>query len=174
MKDKEVKESAREDKRNWLEEKAAENGRNRELYNMTKAIVGERKRQELGVRNKQGELKTEAREKLQRWVEHFSEILNRDDPTNPVEEYRREEADEIEEIDLGRWRVQEVKNALMSLFHHLNYEPSVPQLGKVTAINKQTTIWRNFGGHSPVAGLTRLHDRCTKPKASLIPPLTWE
>ena len=63
---------------------------------------------------------------------------------------------------------------LMSLFHHLNYEPSVPQLGKVTAINKQTTIWRNFGGHSPVAGLTRLHDRCTKPKASLIPPLTWE
>ena len=31
---------------------------------MTKAILGERKRQEVGVRNKQGELKTEAREKL--------------------------------------------------------------------------------------------------------------
>jgi len=29
-----------------------------------------------------------------------------------VEEYSREEADEIEEIDLGRWRVQEFKNAL--------------------------------------------------------------
>ena len=118
MKDQEVKQSAREDKRNWLEEKAAtaekaaENGRNRELYNMTKAIVGKRKRQEVGVRNKQAELKTEAREKLQRWVEHFSEVLKRDDPTNPVEEYSREETDEIEEIDLGRWRVQEVKNAL--------------------------------------------------------------
>ena len=68
---------AREDKRNWLEEKAAaaekaaEKGRNRELYNMTKAIVGERKGQEVDVRNKQGELKTEAREKLQRWVEHL-------------------------------------------------------------------------------------------------------
>ena len=66
VKDKEVKQSAREDKRIWLEEKAAaaekaaENGRNRELYNMTKAIVGERKRQEVGVRNKQGERKTEA------------------------------------------------------------------------------------------------------------------
>ena len=77
VKDKEVIESAREDKRNWLEEKAAaaekaaENGRNRELYNMTKAIVGERKRQEVGARNKQGELKTQAREKLQRWVERF-------------------------------------------------------------------------------------------------------
>ena len=108
MKDKEVKQSARKDKRNWLEERAAaaekatENGRSRELYNITKAIVGERKRQEVGVKNKQGEFKTETQEKLQRWVEHFSEILNRDDPTNPVEEYGREETDEIEEIDLGR------------------------------------------------------------------------
>ena len=42
----------------------------------------------------------------------FSEILNRDDPTNSVEEYSREETDEIKEIDLRRWRVQEVKNAL--------------------------------------------------------------
>ena len=105
-----LKQRWRKDKRNWFEEKAAaaekaaENGRNRELYNMTKAIVGERKRQRVGVRNKHGELKTQVREKLQRWVEHFSEILNRDDPTNPVEEYSRE--------DLGRWGVQEVKDAL--------------------------------------------------------------
>ena len=41
-KDKEVKRSAREDKRNWIEkrvaaaEKAAENGRNKELYSITK------------------------------------------------------------------------------------------------------------------------------------------
>ena len=54
VKDKEVKQSAREDKRNWLEEKAAaakkaaENGRSRELYNMIEAIAGERKRQEVG------------------------------------------------------------------------------------------------------------------------------
>ena len=33
---------------------------------------------------------------------------------NPVEEYGSEETDKIEEIDLGRWRVQEVKNALKS------------------------------------------------------------
>ena len=31
-------------------------------------------------------LRTETRERLQRWVGHFSEILNRDDPTNPLEE----------------------------------------------------------------------------------------
>ena len=48
-------------------------------------------------------IKTEAQECLQRWVEYFSEILNRDVPMNPVEEHGGEELEEIEEIDLGRW-----------------------------------------------------------------------
>ena len=117
-KDKEVKRSAREDKRNWLEkraaaaEKAAENGRNKELYSITKTIAGERRRQEVGVKDKQGVLKTEMQERLQRLVEHFSEILNRDDPVNPVEEDEIEEPEEIGEIELGCWRLQEVKDAL--------------------------------------------------------------
>ena len=49
-------------------------------------------------------LRTETRETLQRWVEHFSEILNRDDPTNPVKDDKIVESEEIEEIDLGRSR----------------------------------------------------------------------
>ena len=57
-------------------------------------------------------LRTETRERLQRWVEHFSKISNRDDPTNPVEEDEIVELEEIEEKDLGRWRLQEVKDAL--------------------------------------------------------------
>ena len=57
-KDKEVKQSAREDKRNQMEErlaaaeKATENGRNKELYNITRAIAGEQKRQEIGMKGK--------------------------------------------------------------------------------------------------------------------------
>ena len=72
-----------------------ENGRNKELHNITKTIAGEWKRQEVGVKDKQGVLKTEAQERLQRWVEHFSEMLNRDVPINPVEEdvERRTERD---------------------------------------------------------------------------------
>ena len=66
-----------------------------------------------------------------------------------------------------------VINVTVPLFK-LRLVKSVMQSGKVMTTNKQTTIWRNFWGHSPVAGLTRLHARCTKPKASLIPPLTWE
>ena len=117
-KNNEVKQSAREDKRNWLEnraattEKAAENGRNKELYSITKSITGERRKQETGVMDKQGVLRTETRERLQRWVEHLSEILNRDDPTNPLEEDEIVESEEIQEIDLRRWRLQEFNGAL--------------------------------------------------------------
>ena len=66
-----MKRSAREDKRNWLEkraataEKAAENGRNKELYSITKSINGERRKREIGVKDKQGVLRTETRERLQ-------------------------------------------------------------------------------------------------------------
>ena len=31
-------------------------------------------------------LRTETKERLQRWLEHFSEILITEDPKNPVEE----------------------------------------------------------------------------------------
>ena len=58
--------------------------------------------QEIVVEDKQRVLRTETKG-LQRWVEHFNEILNRDDPTNPVEEDEIVESEEIEEIDLGRW-----------------------------------------------------------------------
>ena len=40
---------------------------------------------------------------------------------------------------------------------------------KVTATNKQTTIWRNFGGHNPVAGLTRLMTGAQNQKPHLSP-----
>ena len=49
---------------------------------------------------------------MHRWVEHFSEILNRDDPTNPEEENGIVESEDIKEIDPGRWLLQEVKDAL--------------------------------------------------------------
>ena len=39
-------------------------------------------------------------------MEHFSEILIRDDPKNPEEEDEIVESEEIEEIDLGRWRLR--------------------------------------------------------------------
>jgi len=117
-KNNEVRRSAREDKRNWLEkrvaaaEKAAENGRNKELYSITKSITGERRKREIGMKDKQGVVRTETRERLQRWVEHLTEILNRNDPTNPLEGDEIIESEEIEEIERESWQLQEFKEAL--------------------------------------------------------------
>ena len=83
-------------------EKAAGNCRSEELYSITASITGERRKQEIGVKDKQGVLTTGAREGLQRWVRHFSEILNRNDPTNTVGEDEIVELEETEEIDQGR------------------------------------------------------------------------
>ena len=58
-------------------------------------------------------------------MEHFSEILIRDDPKNPEEEGEIVESEDIEEIDLGRWRLQEVKDALKRT-----------KLGKVTRVDE--------------------------------------
>ena len=46
------------------------------------------------MKDKRGVHKTESQERLQSWVENLSKILNRDDPTNPVEE--KEETEELE------------------------------------------------------------------------------
>ena len=83
--------------------KAAEKGRGKELYSITKSLTGKKAEQEIGVEDKQRVLRTETKEGLLRWVEHFNEILNRDDPMNPMEEDEIAESEEIEEIDLGRW-----------------------------------------------------------------------
>ena len=40
-------------------------------------------------------------------------MLNREDPKNLVEEDEIVESEEIEEIELGRWRLQEFKDTLM-------------------------------------------------------------
>ena len=55
-----MKRSAREDKRNWLEKRAAavenatESGRNKELYSITRSITGERRKQETGCQEQTG------------------------------------------------------------------------------------------------------------------------
>ena len=59
-KNKAVKQSAKEDKRNCLEKRAAaaenatESGRNKELYSITRSITGERRKQETGCQEQTG------------------------------------------------------------------------------------------------------------------------
>lgn len=96
-------------KRAAATEKAAENGRKKELYSITKTIAGMWQRQKVGVKDKHGRASDRNARKAAEMVEHLSsEILNRDDPVNHVEE-----PEEVREINLGRWQLQvEVKDTL--------------------------------------------------------------
>ena len=89
-KDREVKRSIKSDKRKWMEhisssaEEAARNQHMRTLYNLTKTICNERPRLSAAVLDKNGDLVNGKDEVQGRWTEHFKEILNRDEPPNPI------------------------------------------------------------------------------------------
>ena len=120
-KDKEVKRSVREDKRMWMKHKAqkaqsaAENGRQKELYNIVKQLTGQNTKQTAAVKDKGGKLLKNKEAKIARWKEHFQEILNRDKPDEPPQEEVVEE--EIEELDISTEAPtsQEIKIAIKGL-----------------------------------------------------------
>ena len=107
MKNREVKCRAREDKRVWLTqlgdevEKYAENGRTRELYQTAKKITNNRRHQVAAVKNKRGEIIKDKNARLERWAEHFEEVLVREALTNPVKE-NEVETDDISEMALKK------------------------------------------------------------------------
>lgn len=89
-KDQEVKRSAREDKRYWMNEmadsaeRAAENGRAGELHRIMKTLTGEKKRTSTVVNNKNGKPPNERSERLKIWKEHFDTVLNKEPPLRPI------------------------------------------------------------------------------------------
>ena len=119
VKDKEVKRSVREDKRKWLSERAqmaqnaAENGRQKEIFSIVKQLTGKANKQTAAVKNKQGKLLKSKKDRLERWKEHFHEVLNRDPPNDPV----TEGDDEREELDLSveAPSMEEIKKAVKAL-----------------------------------------------------------
>ena len=83
---KEVKKSARMDKRNFIEglaqeaEDAAGKGDMKEVYRITKKLSGKRSISHHQVHSKDGKLLTAENEQLNRWREYFEELLNRPPP----------------------------------------------------------------------------------------------
>ena len=57
-------------------ERAAQQNNMKELYDTTRKLCNKQKKQTIGVRKKDGTLVTEEEQVMQRWKEHFQEILN--------------------------------------------------------------------------------------------------
>ena len=101
-KKREVKKSVRKDQRNWTDnlsyqaEEAANKGKLKELYAITRVLPRKKIQRNRPFRNKDGTLLTNT-EELKRWQEHFSIILNRPlDEQVGEEEMEEEEEEEYE------------------------------------------------------------------------------
>ena len=116
-KDREVKKSARNDKRKWYDkiaqdaQRAAENGRLKEVYLLTRKITGKWNRSSSAVKDSNGVIIKDKAARKARWKDHFSSILNRDDPLTPIAESDDRIVDEMD-IDVGDITKTEVLEAL--------------------------------------------------------------
>ena len=82
----------RADKKAYIEdlasqaEEAAHRGEQGQVYKITKLVGGRyRRTTDTPIVDRQGRLLTTEAEKEARWVEHFSEVLNRPPPTTEAE-----------------------------------------------------------------------------------------
>ena len=91
------------------------------VYGLTKMLCNERYRQSTAVLDKNGYL-ISGKDKVQSsWTEHFKEVLNREEPANPITNDQESEVNAIiEEIAVNE-----------------------PTLGEVKAAIKKTTQWKS-------------------------------
>ena len=88
---KEVKRNIKKDKINFIDdlasqaEKAAGQGNLRDLYLVTRKLAGKFQQTDRPIKAKEGNPLTTVEEQLERWAEHFKELLNRPTPEEPPE-----------------------------------------------------------------------------------------
>ena len=84
----EVRKSVKTDKRDFVEElaeeaeRAAASRNTKQLYDTTKKLAGKFKKSERPIRDKNGTVLTGVDMQLNRWAEHFGELLNIPRPQN--------------------------------------------------------------------------------------------
>ena len=114
-KDKEVKRSARNDKRAFVErlacraEEAARKGELGAVYKITKQLCGKNTSQSAPVKDKDGNTLLTEREQAARWMQHFHDVLNCPDPENPA---NPTPADSLLNINISPPTETEVRSAI--------------------------------------------------------------
>ncbi|XP_078663299.1 uncharacterized protein LOC144906655 [Branchiostoma floridae x Branchiostoma belcheri] len=116
--DRNVKRSCRRDKRKWISdiateaEEAASKQDMKTLYRITQTLSGRRRQINKPVQDKDGKLLVAKEEQMERWKEHFKDILNRPPPLDPPEIEPHEE--ELQ-IRTGPPSKAEIRKAIASL-----------------------------------------------------------
>ena len=117
--DKRVKASPKEDKKVYIEEQAEKaetasyRGDLRTLHNITKQLCGKMSTCNSHIKDSNGNILHTEREQAERWKEHFSSVLNREDPEVivTVEVGQQQELD----IDISDITKEEIRRAIKKL-----------------------------------------------------------
>ena len=99
-------------------EDAARKQQMRTLYRLTKVLCNERPQSSSAILDKSGNLVKGKKEMQARWTEHFREVLNREEPTDPItmeDECVFELGKLIEEIVITEPTICEVNAAIERL-----------------------------------------------------------
>jgi hypothetical protein len=116
-KDREVKKSARKDKRQFIDdlaekaELAATRGEMSTVYKITKQLCGNYPCNPPPVRAKDGSPLTSEKEQTDRWVQHFQEVLNQPEPHEPA--ILAPPQDSLD-IDVGQPSASEVRESILA------------------------------------------------------------
>ena len=138
----EVKRSIRKDKRDYIDnlakqaEEAAGQGNLKHLYMITKKLAGKFNQTDKPVKDKEGNSLTTAEGQLQRWAEHFAELLNRPPPKEPPD---IPPAVTVLPINCNIPSKEEIKHAIMSLRYGKAAGPDKIPAGAIKA-DIQTAI----------------------------------
>ena len=152
-KDKEVKKSARNDRRSYVEglaaeaESAAARGELSTVYKITKRLCGNYTTQSAPVKGKDGSTITTEHEQADRWVEYFCDVLNHPQPDEPADP--PPVPDDLN-IDTRPPTEAEVKNAIKAMksgkapdVDSIHAEMLMANLSRATRVltNLFDTIW---------------------------------
>ena len=115
---KEVKNSVKRDKREYIDnlakqaETAAGQGNMKDLYMITKKLAGKFQQIDKPVKDKQGHPLTTTEDQRGRWAEHFKELLNQPAPTQPPD---ITPAVEVLPINCDKPTKAEIRKAILSM-----------------------------------------------------------
>ena len=94
-------------------EHAANRGEQRTLFTLTKKITNESCRKSTPVKNKGGEVIKSEADQIERWREHFSEVLDSEAPDDPVDVPNNELFDI--DIDTNPPTIEEIEKSIKAL-----------------------------------------------------------
>ena len=139
-----VKTSARQDKRRYIEtlakeaEEAAGQRNMKALYDTTRKLAGKKHKMSRPVKNKDGETLNTTKEQIERWAEHFKELLNQ---IPPVTRANIPPAEVPLPINCNRPSKTEIKKAIKLLKNNKAPGPdSVPAEALKADINTSTDM----------------------------------